>query len=109
MHSHKLNILIIVAAILGIIGCGDTPDDPGLFLSGTFSLSESSQKTDSPVLVALTNSIDADLLESNPRNVVIEYMVADRTSGTFRMNLSEKNIRISLFFPLKEKKRLMRF
>jgi len=92
MHSHKLYILIIFAAVLGILGCGDTPDDSGLFLSGTFSLSDADQDTDSPVLVALTNSIDADLLENNPRDVVIEYMVADRTNGTFRMDLSKKNI-----------------
>nr|MDA3896244.1 hypothetical protein [Desulfobacteraceae bacterium] len=92
MRSHNLYILIIFAAVLGILGCGDESNDPGLFLSGTYSLLGDGQSMDSPVLVVLTNSIDADLLENNPRDVVIEYMVADKSNNTFRMDLSSKNI-----------------
>jgi len=92
MRSHNLYILIIFAAALGILGCGDESNDPGLFLSGTYSLLDDGQSMDSPVLVVLTNSIDADLLENNPRDVVIEYMVADKSNNSFRMDLSSKNI-----------------
>ncbi len=92
MRSRNLYILIILSAVLGIFGCGDTPDDPGMFLSGTFSIHDAGQSANSPVLVALTNSIDADMLENSPRDVVIEYMVADRKNGTFRMDLSNKHI-----------------
>ena len=93
MRFHNLYILIMLAALFGILGCGDDSDDSGLYLSGTYSLSGSDQNTDSPVLVILTNSIDADLLENDSRDIVIEYMVADTSNQTFRMDLSNKNIK----------------
>jgi len=93
MRFHNFYILIMIAAFFGILGCGDDSDDSGLFLSGTYSFAESDQNTDSPVLVILTNSIDADLLENDPRDVVIEYMVAETSNKTFRMDLSDKNIK----------------
>jgi hypothetical protein len=83
---------MLFAAVLGILGCGDKPDDPGMFLSGTFSIHDAGQSINSPVLVALTRSLDTDLLENSPKDVVIEYMVADKTNGSFRMDLSDKNI-----------------
>jgi len=92
MHTHKIYIYLLLIVLLGIFGCGDESDDPGLFLSGTYSINDTGQSADSPVLVALTNSIDADQLENNPRDVVIEYMVADKSNATFRMDLSDKNI-----------------
>jgi len=93
MRSHNLYILVLFAALFGVLGCGDDSDDPGVFLSGTYSFAEGDHNTDSPVLVILTSSIDADLLENDPREVVIEYMVADTSNKTFRMDLSEKNIK----------------
>lgn len=92
MHTHKIYTFLFLIVVSGIFGCGDESDDPGLFLSGIYSINDAGQSADSPVLVALTNSIDADELENNPRDVVIEYMVADKTNGTFRMDLSDKNI-----------------
>jgi len=92
MRFPRLFILIMLAAISGVFGCGDESNAPGLFLSGTFSVNDAGPGTDGPILVALTRSMDANLLESSPGDVVIEYMVADRKNGSFRMDLSDKNI-----------------
>ncbi|MFZ2632531.1 MAG: hypothetical protein WA081_14830 [Desulfosalsimonadaceae bacterium] len=95
MHSPKrfLLLAICIAAFIGVCGCGDTSDDPGLFLSGTFTLPEADTNSDAPLLVALTNTLDADVLENRPREAVIEYMVADKGGGSFRMDLSDKKIK----------------
>ena len=45
------------------------------------------------MLVALTNTLDADVLENSPRDAVIKYMVADKAGGSFRMDLSDKKIK----------------
>ena len=93
MRSRNFTyVMLMMAAVLFFAGCGDESDDPGMFLSGTYTIDAASDTADAPVLVALTRSIDNDLLENNPRDAVIEYMVADSTSQSFRMDLSGKNI-----------------
>ena len=62
MHTHKIYTLLFLIAFLGIFGCGDESDDPGLFISGTYSVPEAFINPDSPVLVAVSNSIDSDVL-----------------------------------------------
>ena len=93
MHTHKIYTLLFLIALLGIFGCGDESHAPGLFISGTFSLTEMDKSSDAPVLVAVTNSLDADLLENNPRGVIIEYMVADKENSSFRIDLSDKAVK----------------
>jgi len=94
MRSPKqfLLLALCLAVFSGLCGCGDTPDDPGLFLSGTFTLPEADKDSDAPVLVALTTSLDSEALENSPRDVVIEYFVADKAGGSFRMDLSDKKV-----------------
>ena len=93
MRSRNFTyVMLMMAAVLFFAGCGDESDDPGMFLSGTYIIDAAFDTADAPVLVALTRSIDNDLLENNPRDAVIEYMVADSTSQSFRMDLSGKNI-----------------
>lgn len=84
---------LCLAVVCGLCGCGDTQDDPGPFVSGTFTIPESDRASDSPVLVALTTTLDRDALENRPRDVVIDYMVADKAEGAFRMNLSDKKVK----------------
>ena len=93
MRSRNFTyVMLMMAAVLFFAGCGDESDDPGMFLSGTYTIDAAFDTADAPVLVALTRSIDNDILENNPREAVIEYMVADSTSQSFRMDLSGKNI-----------------
>ena len=93
MRSRNFTyVMLMMAAVLFFAGCGDESDDPGMFLSGTYTIDAAFDTADAPVLLALTRSIDNDLLENNPRDAVIEYMVADSTSQSFRMDLSGKNI-----------------
>jgi hypothetical protein len=87
-----LILVICLTAFSGVCGCGDTSNDPGLFLSGTFTLPEAEKDSNAPVLVALTTSLDAGSLENSPRDVVIEYFVADKAGGSFRMDLSNKKV-----------------
>jgi len=92
MRFRNSYMVILMAAALGLVGCGEKSDDPGIFLSGTYALGPAVLSEDAPVLVALVSSIDRDALENHPRDVVIEYMVADRTTKTFRMDLFDKKI-----------------
>jgi hypothetical protein len=87
-----LILVICLTAFSGVCGCGDTSNAPGLFLSGTFTLPETEKDSNAPVLVALTTSLDAGALENSPRDVVIEYFVADKAGGSFRMDLSNKKV-----------------
>ncbi len=93
MHTHKIYTWLFLIALLGIFGCGDDSHAPGLFVSGTLSLTDMDKSSDAPVLVAVTNSLDADLLEKNPRDVIIEYMVADKKNSSFRVDLSDKAVK----------------
>jgi hypothetical protein len=71
MRSHNLYLTLMLAAFMAISGCGDESDKPGMFLSGTYSIDDAGQSENSPVLVALTRSIDNDLLENNPRRTAV--------------------------------------
>ncbi len=93
MHTHKVYIGILLAALLAVSGCGDSSGKKGIVLSGTLAFPESVADSDAPVLVSVTSSIDADLLENNPREVIIAYVVADKANASFRVDLSGKGLK----------------
>ncbi len=92
---NLIYVMLMMAAVTALSGCGDDSDDPGMVLSGTYEIDVadvSDDASDAPVLVALTRSIDNDLLENNPREVIVEYMVADRKNQSFKMDLSDEPV-----------------
>ncbi len=73
-------------------GCGDDSKDTGPVLTGTFSLPEGLADSDAPVLVAVANTLDRDILENRPKEAILAYVVADRENNSFTVDLSRQNL-----------------
>lgn len=93
LTKPKLFLALLLAMVSGWWGCGDTKKEAGPFVSGTLTIPEADRETDAPVLVALTTTLDRDALENHPRDVVVEYLVADKDEASFRMDLSRKKVK----------------
>ena len=74
-------------------GCGDEPDEQEIILTGTLGLPPAVMETDAPVLVAVTNTVDADVLNNQPAEAVIDYVTADKDAAEFRVDLTERGVR----------------
>jgi len=61
-------------------------------LSGTLGIPAAAMETDAPVLVAITNSVDAERLDNQPKAVVIDYVTADKAAAEFRVDLTGKDV-----------------
>lgn len=86
--------LALLALLLALLsGCGEESGKEPLVLSGTFTLPEAAGETDAPVVVSVARTVDAAALEENPEDAVIDYVAADRETGEFRIELSERDVR----------------
>ncbi|HMA85252.1 MAG TPA: hypothetical protein VKN73_06080 [Desulfosalsimonadaceae bacterium] len=74
-------------------GCGDEPDEQEIILTGTLGLPPAAMETDAPVLVAVTNTVDAKVLDERPKEAVIDYVTADKDAAEFRVDLTERGVR----------------
>lgn len=92
MHTRKFHILLILVLLAGLAGCGDDSRDTGPVLTGIFSLPDDLADSDAPVLVVVTNTLDADVLQNRPKDAVLAYVVADRENNTFRVDLSRQGL-----------------
>ncbi|MFP4533447.1 MAG: hypothetical protein ACLFNS_12270, partial [Desulfobacterales bacterium] len=92
MRFLKFHIGIFCCLMLLIGGCGDDPDHQEIILSGTLGLPQAAMETDAPVLVAVTNTVNADILNNRPKEAVIDYVTADKDAAKFRIDLTEKGV-----------------
>ena len=74
-------------------GCGDDPDEQEIILTGTLGLPSAAMETDAPVLVAVTNNVDAQVLNNRPTEAVIDYVTADKEAAEFRVDLTDRGVK----------------
>ena len=93
MHFRKNLIPLLCLLFLLLLlspGCGEEDsDEPSLILSGTLTMPEAVKQSDAPVMVAVSQSMDADALAAQTADAVIAYVTADKAAGTFRIDLTE--------------------
>ncbi|MBS3759023.1 MAG: hypothetical protein KGY61_10215, partial [Desulfobacterales bacterium] len=94
MRSLRVYIAAVCCIFLILSGCGDESHHHHheVTLSGTLGVPSAAMDTEAPVMVAVTNTVDARILEDQSKEAVIDYVAADKARAEFRIDLTEKGV-----------------
>src|SRR6056297_1363871 len=94
MRSLRVYIAAVCCIFLILSGCGDESHHHHheVTLSGTLGVPSAAMDTEAPVMVAVTNTVDARILEGQSKEAVIDYVAADKARAEFRIDLTEKGV-----------------
>ncbi len=96
MHNRIIFLLAVglLFAVNGAIfpGCGDEATKTTLTVSGHVTLGIGLEESGVPVFVAVTNTIDKEELDADPKGSVIEMVQADPSDNSYLIDLSSSGL-----------------
>lgn len=92
MHTPDIKTIAAIILWLLISGCGGGENRNPVILSGTIDVSAPDIPADTPILAAVSRTIDVRSLKENTDQNLIAITTADPQTHAFEMNLSNNNI-----------------
>jgi len=89
----SVGLLFLAIFVLSVItACGIPDETEYLFVSGIINGQPVLDNLDKPLMVIVVNSKDFETLLTDPENVIIDIVSADKTDLSFRFDLSDKGV-----------------